>query len=741
MKPTAHTGPTSAAARALSELLDAAGLAPAHREVAWLEPSAFGEVPLSDLDRLVIATEQRGIPLGLMEARLDELPEWLALDHALLTALERTDDRGESRVLWLVIRRGSGDRIRLSGHEPSHSWERLVDLDELAVELGVAPDQRVRWAQIDSVGPDRGAGAAAAGLPRDPVRRLLALIRPDRGDLLAVALFSVLVGVLMLSTPIAVQALVNFVALGAAVPSLLVVVLLLFLGLAAAGVLRAVQTWIVEILQRRIFVRAVADLAARLPKVSLEAGGSRYGPELVNRFFDVVTIQKQGSFLLLDGLSVLLSVLVGLAVLAVYHPLLLVFDILLVAIILLIVLGPVRRGIRTAQAESTAKFEVAAWLEEIARNPVLFKSSGVMKLVFERADRLVRAWVDRRADHFSLVFRQSLAALTLQVVASVALLGVGGLLVIQGSLTLGQLVAAELIVTLVVGSVASMGKHIEAFYDLVAATDKLGALLDVPVEDPSGEHHLPCPDGSAVSLELCSVGWTPPGAAPMFCDVSLALEPGERVALRGRDGTGKSMLLQMIWGLRRPTRGTIRVDGRDLREVSLESLRRTVAHIDRVELFEGTVRENIHLARPFVSDEDLRHAIRCMDLFDGLRHLPEGVDTQLYFDGRPLSTGQRARVQVARAIASRPRLLVVSDVFQDLSEVDRRKVLDVLFDDEAPWTLLIASNAPDVLTRCSRTLSMDGSAGARAQPVDTSNEDEPSELPPGDVPRPLQPIG
>ena len=486
------------------------------------------------------------------------------------------------------------------------------------------------------------------------------------------------------------------------------VVALLFLGLCCAAVLSGLQTWIVEILQRRVFVRTVADLSARLPRVALGAGAERYGPELVNRFFDLETIQKRGSFLLLDGLSVLLSVLVGLIVLAFYHPLLLAFDILLLAVIALIVLGPVRRGIATAKAESAAKFEVAAWLEEIARNPVLFKSSGVMKSVFERSDRLARTYVERRSAHFRIAFGQGVAALALQVVASTALLGIGGLLVINGSLTLGQLVAAELILTLVVSSVAKMGKHLEAFYDLMAATDKVGILLDLPVERSTGEHHLPTAGAAGADVQLRSVGWTPPGAAPLFANVSLAVSPGERVGIRGPSGSGKSTLLQLIWGLRPPSSGAIRVDGRDLRELSFESLRRTAALIDRVELFDGTVRENVHLARPFVSDEDVRVALRAVGLLDDLARLPEGVDSRLMVDGRPLSTGQLVRLQVARAIASRPRLLLVSDFFEELEEGEREQVFDVLFDPQAPWTLVFVSNAAEALERCGRSFVLDG---------------------------------
>lgn len=678
-------------------------------------------LPLDDMDWLVHAAERQGLTLETIEAKVDEAGEWLRGDVPLLTVAEDPEG-GTPR--WILFEPSGPDVFQSeihAGAEPTMERLDLAELSGWAVSVGLPADSRLRFVTVSSVGVPAIAGATSEGERLGPVKRLLQLVQPDRKDLFAVALFAVVVGVLLLSTPIAVQALVNFVALGAAVPSLLVVVLLLLLGLAAAGVLRAMQTWIVELLQRRLFVRVVADLAARLPRVEMGEGAHRYGPELVNRYFDLMNIQKQGSFLLLEGLSLLLSVLVGLLVLAVYHPLLLAFDIVLIAVIALISLGPMRRGMRTAVAESSAKYEVAAWLEELARNPLLFKSTGAMKLVYERTDDLARQWVDRRTEHFGVVFLQSVSAIALQVIASVLLLGIGGLLVIQGSLTLGQLVAAELIVTLVVGSVASIGKYLEAFYDLVAASDKLGYLLDVPVERSGGEHHLPPPNQGGSRLEVRDLCWTPEGSRQVFSGVDLEVGEGERIGLSGPSGSGKSSLLRMIWGLRQPSSGAIRIDGRDLRALSLDSLRRSVGLVDPAELFDDTVAENVRLGRSFVSDEDVREALRRVGLLDDLSYLPKGIHTRLGVDGLPLSLNERARVQVARAIAGRPRLLLVTDLFGGLPQTLRGQLMDELFSPEAPWTLLIASNDSDVLDRCRRSFVLDGGAlRERSAPTTTS---------------------
>jgi len=711
-------GKIESAARALAELTAGESapdsLVQTLRDGLGRAVPTNGEVPLAALDWLKLASESLGVYVELVEASHAELVQWLRWEEPLLTTLESVDDQGARLVRWVVVRRSAvGARVAMHGAPPAEQ-RREVSLAELATLCGFEGERRLRWLKArpgnfsagDAHEADaHGASHGTHAPPQPPLARLWRMVAHDRGDVIAVAVFAIAIGVLSLATPIAVQALVNFVALGGAIPPLLVVALLLFLGLSFAAVLSALQTWVVEVLQRRLFVRVFADLSARLPRLSMSVHEHYYAPELVNRFLDVIAVQKLGAFLLLDGLAILLSASVGLIVLAFYHPLLLAFDVVLLLAIALIVIGPAQRGIKTSKAESNAKYAIVAWLEELARNPLLYKSSGALRFVFERSDRLAREFLTHRAAHFRVVFTHYVGVYALQVLASTALLGVGGLLVIEGTLSLGQLVAAELIVTLVVSSVAKLGKHLESFYDLVAATDKVGKLLDLPVEPQGGEHHLEIAGGRGMELEFRSVSLGPQGHA-VFEHVSMHVRAGERVGIRGPSGSGKTSLLELAWGLRTPSAGSIRIDDRDLRALALESVRRTASLVESVEVMEGSLRENVRVTRPFVTDDDVHRALKELGLVEEIERLPDGLETELTSSGRPLSSGQLVRLQIARAIAGRPRLLLISDVFQSLAPDARERVLDVLFDPQAPWTLLIASNEPAVLARCARVLTL-----------------------------------
>lgn len=544
--------------------------------------------------------------------------------------------------------------------------------------------------EISENGTATSHGAHAGAIPHNgppPFRRLIRLFADDRRDIGLVLLFSVIVGFLTLATPITVQALVNFVSFGGLVQPLVVLGILLFGFLALAGAIRVVQAYVIEILQRRLFARVLADLSLRLPRVAADCFDRGNGPELVNRFFDIVTVQKVAAMLLLDGASVLLQILVGLVILAFYHPFLLAFDVLLILSIVFVMFALGRGAVRTAIAESRAKYAVVAALEEMARYPIVFKLAGASDFARQRADALAIDYVQSRRSHFSVVLRQTVGFLALQVFAATTLLTLGGFLVMDGQLTLGQLVAAELIVSGVLVSLSKFGKQLESVYDLLAAVDKLGHLFDLPLERDDGAALRPG-EGELV-LELRDVTYAFPGQPSVIQDLSLRVAPREHVCIVGRHGSGKSLLADMLIGLRRPTAGTVTLGGADLREIELTSLRQHVALVRGIEIIDGTVEENVRMSRSEIPSAVVREVLERVGILDRIRELPDGLRTHLASTGAPLSPGQAGRLMVARAMIGRPHFLVLDDLLDDLDEEAREHVLNAVMTPDAPWSVII----------------------------------------------------
>ncbi len=658
--------------------------------------------------RLAEVGESIDLRVQSLECTLPDALAFVRQGMPVATAIEQPD----GSLRWMLVSQVRGWRVRLSDIASAvpDTW---VSVRALRRRLNVAgsADRRL-WLVGQPALACEGVSAPPHGQgdPHSvsPLVRLGGLIWPERKDLWVIVVFSIIDGTLLLATPIAVEALVNTVAFGRYLQPIVVLAILLFTFLLFAAALRALLSYVVEILQRRLFVRLVADLAYRLPRVRGAAFDGAYAPELVNRFFEIVTVQKIANSLLLDAVSIVLQTLVGMAVLAFYHPFLLGFDLALLLLIAFITFGLGRGAVQTAVKESKAKYAVGAWLEELVRHPTAFKMHSGNQFALDRSDWLAVAWLEARKKHYRIVLRQLLFALGLQALAATALLGLGGWLVIQGQLTLGQLVAAELIVTVIVGSFAKMGKHLENFYDLLASIDKLGHLFDLPTERHDKLFHLQTGTPATVAVRQVSYRYGGhEGHAPeALHDVSLEIRPGASVALTGPSGSGKSTLIDLLSGLRHPASGHLELDGIDLRELRPDSLREHLAVARGVEIFQGTIDENVHLNRPNTSPQDVRDALAAVGLLDPILKLPDGLNTVLQTNDAPLSNGQALRLMLARAIAARPRLLLIDGTLDALPDDTARALLSALVGPEKPWSVLIASGRQMVIDHCDRVVSL-----------------------------------
>ncbi len=613
---------------------------------------------------------------------------------------------------WIILIDGRGDRALICGQE-SGTRDEWVRVSDLVQWLGLqSSKQEVEWAMVVASQPCEAASHHAEteseghddghdhhdhdGHPHGmhPLRRLFGLIHAEMRDIRVIIAFAIAVGILGLATPLAVESLVSMVAFGTFLYPVVVVSILLMGCLSLAAVFYALQAIVSEIIQRRIYVRIVGDLSFRLPRIQRRSLDLEHGPELVNRYFDIMTVQKACSTLLLDGVALVLNTTIGLIVLAFYHPFLLGFDLVLLAAIAFTIFLLGRGGIRSSIAESRQKYATAYWLEELTRNNLSFKTRAGSELALERADTLAKDYVDRRREHFRILIRQVYFALGLQVVASTVLLGLGGWLVIRGQLTLGQLIASELIVTTIVGSVAKMGKQFDTFYDLMAGMDKLGHLFDLPMERTQGmEFESSNPNGVAIAMRNVSFRYET--GRTILDGVSLDLAPGERVALMGPSGSGKSSLSDLLYGLRQPQSGSIELDATDVRDIRLESLRESVALVrDQTEIIEGSILDNIQFGRHGLALAEVRRSLEAVGLWDEVSREPNGIHTRLSADGTPMSRGQARRLMLARAIVGRPSLLILDEVLDTIDVNTRGLVLRSLLAPDAPWTLLVITHDP-----------------------------------------------
>lgn len=537
----------------------------------------------------------------------------------------------------------------------------------------------------------------------NPVAATLQLLRSEAIDLRAVAIYSAAAGLLSLAVPVAVQALVNQVAFTAMQQPLVVLSLVVLVALALQGVLAVLQVSVVERIQRRLMMRAATTLAQRLQGAQQEALLRESGPDLANRFFDVVTLQKSAATLLLDGIAVALQLGLGLTLLALYHPSLLGFAAILTLLLLLVLFVLGRGTVATAIDESKAKYAVAAWLENLAAHRLLFTSTHGKLFAQAQLDGLTRHYLHRRGHHFSVLMRQVIGLKTLYALAGAGLLAAGGALVLQRQLTLGQLVAAELMLSAVLQSVAKLGKQLESWYDLVAAVDKLEHVADLP-QEPDGREHVPGDGPLAVELRGVEVRR---GQRAVLQGASARWSAGARVAVLGTSGGGKSTIAQLLQGVCRVAAGQVVLGGVETRALSLASLRAAVAVVRPDDAFDGTLFDNVAVGHPGVGPAEVRSALDRVGLLDAVQLLPEGLDTRLHGRGAPLSAGQVRLLMLARALAAQPRLLVLDEVLDALSVADRARIWRAVAGESAAWTLLVLTWQPEVAALCDQTWTLD----------------------------------
>jgi len=525
--------------------------------------------------------------------------------------------------------------------------------------------------------------------------RVVRLLHGEAHDIAVILLYALAVGLCSLAIPVGVQAVVNSVTFGVVLQPLVVITCLVGGVLLFSGILRILQLVVVEILQRRLIVRLSLTLAERIPHVAFEQFRTRFGPEYVLRFLETFSAQKNVSALLLDGIALFFQVAVGLVLVSFYHPFFLAFAIVLTLCIALLVMPLGVGAIRTSIRASDAKYDVATWLQDLARVPILFKSNRGDAFALERADQLIGSYLSWRARHFRILLRQIVGSVAIQVLANTLLLGLGGWLVIKQQLTLGQLVAAELIIGVILTGVAKLGRYLDKFYELCASVAKLDALFDVPYEKESGSFFSP--GGEPASLTISNLVISHGNnMKPIIEGLNLQIPAGGKVAIYGANSSGKSTLADCLYRITTPKSGRIEIDGHDVREIHPLELRSEIALVRGIDLFHGTIEENITLSNSALPSGKVRAALSMVGVVEDIYALPEGLQTVLKGQTGPLSRGQAARLMIARAILSEPRLIILDGILDWVDEATVSGLLSELTGPRAPWSVLVLTHEASV---------------------------------------------
>jgi ABC-type bacteriocin/lantibiotic exporter with double-glycine peptidase domain len=539
-----------------------------------------------------------------------------------------------------------------------------------------------------------------------PWQRFVGLLQLERKDILQILYYAIFAGIVALSLPLGIQSIINLIQGAQVSTSWVVLVVLVTLGVVFSGALQLMQLRIIETIQQRIFTRASFELSYRFPKIRMDELRNYYPPELANRFFDTLTIQKGLSKILIDVPSALLQILFALILLSFYHPFFIIFGILLVVLIYFVFKFTAQRGLQTSLDESKNKYKVAHWIQEVARTMVSFKLSGNTNLALKKNDVLVAEYLKARESHFRVLVIQFMQMISFKVLVTASLLLIGGALVLNQEMNIGQFVAAEIIILLVIASVEKLIVGLESFYDVLTSIEKLGQVVDKGLESEEGETPNFNPE---MTIELDNVSYKVENREkPILKDISLVIAPKSRILVQGESGSGKSSLLRLIAAVVAPTAGSIYVNKYSIGSLHLNHYRSDLGlSLSEETPFEGTIRENLTFGDESISDDTIFWALEKVGLTQFIKEQPKGLKTILHPEGKQISYNISKKIVLARAIIKKPKVLILEDPLDQFNADESNRIIDFLTDASNPWALIVVSSNERWKTGCVGLIILD----------------------------------
>lgn len=644
------------------------------------------------------------IQMMFLEYSLDSaaLREFLKKEDGPVLLFQKT---GDHLTPALIVKSKSGTQL-ISLSEATtlqQSYDAGLAFDGLTNELG----QVIFFVVVayQSLVSEYGFDQSSKGESMSPVRRLLRLLSTERKDILYILFYAVIIGMTSLVLPLGIQSTVELISGGVFFSSVYLLIAAVITGILAAGGLQIMQISLVEYLQQRIFTKAALEFTFRIPRIKIESIHNNYAPELVNRFFDVMTIQKGLPKLLIDLSSGTIQIVFGLLLLSLYHPFFVFFSMVLVSALVLIfyLTGP--KGLHSSIQESKYKYKVAQWLEELARALNSFKLAGTTDLPIKKTDYNVNNYLKYRKVHFQTLITQFSYILIFKAAVTGGLLIMGTILVIDREITLGQFVASEVIIILILNAVEKIIMYMDVVYDLLTAVDKVAQVTDLPLEKVGGIDFTRQSWQGGYAISIKNLRYQYPGAKEILKGINLEIKAGERICIAGTGGAGKTTLTNIVSGLLPDFDGIVTINNYSIRDLDLTHLRDKIAkNISTEDIFDGTIYDNLTVGKPMKSVDDAIQALQQVGLSDEVNQLPEGLSTPLVSGGKGLPSSMIQKLILARCLAKKPALLILNDFFSGLKKATKLDLIKVVTSSDNPWTLIAVSNDPLIMAASDRVV-------------------------------------
>jgi ATP-binding cassette subfamily B protein len=532
---------------------------------------------------------------------------------------------------------------------------------------------------------------------RESLNKFIKIIRLEKKEVTAIYFYAILSGVIQLTLPLGIQTIINFSQAAAGTANLPVsIILLIFIvliGILVSGILQVNQMKIVEKIEQSIFTRFSLDFANKIPKIDSKELNNDHLPELMNRFFEVINLQKGLSKILLDIPLAVIQIVFGLVLLSFYNSTFIILGLLLILLLYFIFNYTSKKGLIASYNESENKYEVASWLEEIARSYKTFKISSQNNFHLKRTDDLVKDYLVSKTKHFEILKFQYWSLIVFKLLISAMMLIIGAVLLINQQLNIGQFIAAEIVILLILSAVEKLILNLEVAYNILTGVEKLNVINDKKSEVQGQTSFVSNHNG--IALEVQNLNFKFDENKPLLENISFNIPAGAKVCVMGDGGAGKSILLELIGGTLKNFEGVINVNTIPINNLNQKEYRKNIGiFYNEQDIFEGTLYENICMGNESITPADIMKHAEMLEIKEFISLLPEGLYTPLQPTGKGLSTIMAKKILLLRAIVHQPELLVLDEPFELAGAESSKKISKYLIDIPNTTCMIVSGYIP-----------------------------------------------
>ncbi|MCG2616260.1 ABC transporter ATP-binding protein/permease [Terrimonas sp. NA20] len=536
------------------------------------------------------------------------------------------------------------------------------------------------------------------------VLRLNRILLLEKRDFAAACVFALLAGLVQLSLPLGIQSIISFVLAGTISTSIVVLIAMVVFGVFINGLLQVRQLQIIEKVKQKLFVRYSLEYSDRIPKLNIENLDHEYLPEVVNRYFDSVSLQKGIDKLMIELPASVIQVILGVVLLSFYHPLFIAFGIVLIGIVLTIIRLTSTKGLQTAYKASDYKYAVAAWVQEIARTIKSFKYTKGTSLHMNKTDALVSDYLSSRTSYFGILLTQFWSLISFKIIITAAMLIIGAYLLVDQQINVGQFIAADIVIIAIIASIEKLIVNLDTVYDAIVSVEKLSAITNAETEQ-SGSLQLPV-EQEGVSVEFKQVGFAYGNNKPVLKDINFSIKAGQMVQIKGVSGSGKSTVLRLLTGAFKNYTGHVLLNSAPVANYDVANLRRnTGILLGSQDIFQGTLWENLTMGNDAITMQQVNELCERTGLINFVKSSGKGYDTQLLPVGNKLSENVRRNILLVRALLAEHKLLLLEEPFAHLPNENKAKMIAYIRK-EAASTTLIASQDETLSQYCDQLIQL-----------------------------------